>query len=146
MIDRFDEICKVLHLAHVPSIVEQRAEPQTVHLLSEIFQEEINKRELSKKLRFTKLAKFPSEKRLEEYEWHRNIQLPSSSTREELISLDFIRNNENAVFVGAPGTGKTHLATALGIKACEEGYETRFWRVSELVSELEKAWKKQQIH
>lgn len=146
MIDRFGELCKALHLAHVPSIVEHRAEPQTVHLLSEIFQEELDKRELSKKLRFTKLAKFPSEKRLEEYEWHRNIQLPSSSTREELISLDFIRNNENAVFVGAPGTGKTHLATALGIKACEEGYETRFWRVSELVSELEKSWKKQQIH
>lgn len=39
------------------------------------------------------------------------------------------------------GTGKTHLATVLGYKACQEGMETRFWRVSDLVLELEQAWK-----
>lgn len=138
-------MCKLLHLAHVPLIVEKRNDPQLIQLLSDLFQEELENRESTKKLRFIKLARFPSEKRLRDYEWHNNIQLPSSSTQDELISLDFIRNKENAVFVGAPGTGKTHLATALGIKACEEGYETRFWRVSELVSELEKAWKKNQL-
>ena len=141
----FDDMCKTLHLAHIPLIVEKRNDPKIVQILSELFQEELDNREATKKFRFIKLAKFPSEKRLGDYEWHKNIQLPSPSAQEELISLDFIRNKENAVFVGAPGTGKTHLATALGIKACEAGYETRFWRVSELVSELEKAWKKNQL-
>ncbi|WP_449443056.1 ATP-binding protein [Ureibacillus acetophenoni] len=43
------------------------------------------------------------------------------------------------MLVGAPGTGKTHLASALGRRACEQGYEVRFYRVSHLVEELEQA-------
>lgn len=43
--------------------------------------------------------------------------------------------------MGTPGTGKTHLACALGEMATHAGVETRFWRVSELVGELERQWK-----
>ena len=78
---------------------------------------------------------------MDNYEWHEHITLPNPTTKEELISLSFIRQNENAVFVGTPGTGKTHLACALGQMATQKGIETRFWRVSELVSELERQWK-----
>jgi DNA replication protein DnaC len=61
------------------------------------------------------------------------------STKEDLCSLAFIEKKQNVVMVGSPGTGKTHLATGLGRKACEEGYEVRFYRVAHLVEELESA-------
>jgi len=56
-----------------------------------------------------------------------------------LCSLRFIENRQNVVLVGSPGTGKTHLATGLGRKACEQGYEVRFYRIAHLVEELEQA-------
>ncbi|WP_425248723.1 ATP-binding protein [Chelonobacter oris] len=41
------------------------------------------------------------------------------------------------ILVGGPGTGKTHLATALGLQATEQGYKVRFWNVLDLVNQLE---------
>ncbi len=43
-----------------------------------------------------------------------------------LASLDFITAHENVIFLGPPGTGKTHLATALGVKACVAGHRVQF--------------------
>ncbi len=45
------------------------------------------------------------------------------------------------MLLGSPGTGKTHLATALGLKACEHGYQVKFFRVADLVGLLEEALK-----
>ena len=95
--------------------------------------------------RLIKQAKFSSHKTLEMFEWHNQILVQDEDTKEQLTSLDFIQSRQNVVCIGAPGTGKTHLATALGYKACQEGIETRFWRVSDLVIELEKAWKENQL-
>ena len=54
--------------------------------------------------------------------------------------MSFIRRKENIILTGAPGTGKTHLATAIGYEACKKGLEVRFYRVSDLAEALEKAW------
>lgn len=75
---------------------------------------------------------------LETYQWHKEINL-SHLTKEELINLDLIKRKENLILVGFPGTGKTHLASAMGRRACEKGYEVRFYRVAHLVEELEVA-------
>lgn len=45
------------------------------------------------------------------------------------------------ILSGSPGTGKTHLATGLGKEACRKGYEVRFYRVCDLIDQLEKVWK-----
>jgi DNA replication protein DnaC len=42
-----------------------------------------------------------------------------------LGTLDFVSGKENAVFLGPPGTGKTHLAIGLGIRACQAGHRSR---------------------
>jgi DNA replication protein DnaC len=53
-----------------------------------------------------------------------------------LERLDFIKTGQNIIFSGNPGTGKTHLATALGILACQQGYKVLFITVPRLLTQL----------
>jgi DNA replication protein DnaC len=52
----------------------------------------------------------------------------------KLLKCDYLDRRENLLLVGGPGTGKTHLATALGVEACGRGKRVRFYRVTELVT------------
>ncbi|MDQ7862800.1 ATP-binding protein [Peribacillus frigoritolerans] len=66
---------------------------------------------------------------------------PLRQQKKEICELNFIKEKHNLMLLGAPGTGKTHLATALGLKACEQGSDVRFYRVADLVGDLEEALK-----
>lgn len=84
--------------------------------------------------RFQK-AKFPQNKTLEEF----NFNYQPSINRQMIYSLgtcEFIRKNENIAFIGPPGTGKTHLATSIGVKAVQQGYKVLFSTVNEMLEEL----------
>ncbi len=54
----------------------------------------------------------------------------------ELTTGEYIKNKQNIIFLGKSGTGKTHLATALGMEACYQGVRTRFVTGCGLVNEL----------
>jgi DNA replication protein DnaC len=54
----------------------------------------------------------------------------------ELVQGDFIREHRNVIFLGNSGTGKTHLATALGIEACKQNFRTQFVTGYGLANEL----------
>lgn len=138
---RLEELCWQLKLTHLPKAVSPEELTDNGKWLITLLENELNCREKLKTARLFKQAKFPVRRTLEEYDWHSQITLPNLTTKEELISLSFVRQKENAVFVGTPGTGKTHLACALGQRATQNGIETRFWRVSDLVGELERQWK-----
>jgi len=60
-------------------------------------------------------------------------------TRKLLKTLDFIREGQNVILAGNPGTGKTHLAIALGIKACMEDYKVLFTTVPYLITKLKES-------
>lgn len=141
MTNRLESICKQLRLPHIPSAVRDNNFDTKEEWLLYLLENELSCREELKKARLFKQAKLPTRRTLESYDWHDHITLPNPATKEELTSLSFIHQKENAVFVGTPGTGKSHLACALGYLATQDGIETRFWRVSELVSELERQWK-----
>ena len=53
-----------------------------------------------------------------------------------LGTLDFVAGRENVVFLGPPGTGKTHLATGIAIRACQAGHRVLFATASEWVDRL----------
>ena len=129
----------------LPSLIDSVEVSNKEEWLLELLIREVEAKEERRIQRLIKQAKFSSHKTLEMFEWHNQILVQDEDTKEQLTSLDFIQSRQNVVCIGAPGTGKTHLATALGYKACQEGIETRFWRVSDLVIELEKAWKENQL-
>ncbi len=63
----------------------------------------------------------------------------------ELARGEWIVQRSNICLVGSPGTGKTHLATALGLAACRQGKRVRFFTAAGLVSQLEEAQKHYQV-
>src|SRR5690606_29946107 len=122
------ELCKTLRLAYVAGVFEKRRFENPERFLYGARDEELKLRENAKTARLIKEARFLDKESLHTYEWTEQIRFPPHVTKEELCSLNFIENRQNVVLVGSPGTGKTHLAAGLGRKACEQGYEVRFFR------------------
>src|SRR3954469_11486280 len=63
----------------------------------------------------------------------------------ELARGEWIEQRANVCLVGSPGTGKTHVATALGLAACRQGKRVRFFTAAALVTQLEEAQKRYQL-
>ena len=63
----------------------------------------------------------------------------------ELARGEWIEQHSNCCLIGSPGTGKTHLATALGLAACRQGKRVRFFTAAALVTQLEEAQKQHQL-
>jgi DNA replication protein DnaC len=80
-------------------------------------------------------ARFPARKSLEEFDFDHARSL-KRDTIAHLGTLDFIAARENVVFLGPPGTGKTHLAIGLAIRACQAGHRTAFATAAEWVARL----------
>lgn len=85
-----------------------------------------------------KAARLPYLKTLDEFDF--TFQ-PSVSRQKvaDLATLRFIENHENVILLGPPGVGKTHLAIALALKACEAGYRVHFLTLADLVAQLHAA-------
>jgi len=83
-------------------------------------------------------ARFPARKSLEEFNFDHARGL-KRDTIAHLGTLDFITARDNAVFLGPPGTGKTHLAIGLAIRACQAGHRVLFATAAEWVARLAEA-------
>lgn len=134
-------MCKSLRLAHTAEIYESIPFENPRQYLESLLSKELEMRESAKVDRFIKKARFLQNKSLSTFQWHDQIHLPPQMDAKELEKLNFIQAKENLILTGSPGTGKTHLATAVGYEACRMGIEVRFYRVSNLVESLERAWK-----
>jgi len=91
-----------------------------------------------------KQATFAAHKDFESYDFS---IMPSLNKQKilELSRCEWIDKKENCCLVGSPGTGKTHIAIALGLAACREGRKVRFFTAASLVNRLEEMRKQYQL-
>jgi DNA replication protein DnaC len=80
-------------------------------------------------------ARFPARKSLEEFDFDHARTLKRDVIA-HLGTLDFVTAKENVVFLGPPGTGKTHLAIGLAIRTCQAGHRVQFATASQWVARL----------
>jgi DNA replication protein DnaC len=85
-----------------------------------------------------KAARFPARKSLEEFDFDHARGLKRDLIA-HLGTLDFVAGKENVIFLGPPGTGKTHLAIGLAIRACQAGHRVLFATASQWVDRLAEA-------
>src|SRR5947209_14529547 len=90
-------------------------------------------------------ARFPARKSLEEFDFDHARGL-KRDTIAHLGTLDFVAARDNVVFLGPPGTGKTHLAIGLAIRACQAGHRLHFATAAEWVARLGEAHHAGRLH
>ena len=113
--------------------------------LQALAEEEVNQREQNRLLRRIKAAHFPVIRELADFDFSR-IPSVNKSQILDLTRGEYIAKKESLIFIGNPGVGKTHLATALALSACRQGCKTRFWTAARLVNELLAAQDEHNFH
>ncbi len=96
-----------------------------------------NRRDNSHKKRYAK-ARLPSHKTVEDFDFTFQPSI-NKKTINDCLTCNFVKEQKNIVFIGNPGTGKTHLSVAIGIKALLKGYKVLFTPVSEMLHNLNAA-------
>ncbi|MBG2714065.1 ATP-binding protein [Proteus mirabilis] len=112
-----------------------RRKRPTLDILEKLLNAEITQRQINQTEARVKRGRFPQQRHFSDFNFaHSTLD---QAHLDLLIVGDYVKQKKNILFVGGPGTGKTHLATALGLHAATQGYKVRFWNVLELVNQLE---------
>jgi DNA replication protein DnaC len=136
------EICKELRLPSIRQMVEDDTafnRPEVaIDVLLQVLLQEKNDRLVRAKYNRIRSANFPEKKLLEELKIE---ALPEDAKRKlpYLKSLDFVKEGQNVILTGSPGTGKSHIAIGLGIEACLAGYKVFFASVPSLINQLKES-------
>ncbi len=145
MRDLLVKYCKKLRLGHeFLDDFEDIPFTSKEEYLTKVLEKALEYQQINRKNRLLKQAKFDVYKNFSDYDF-REIELPETISIEELRLGTFIERNENLIFYGPVGTGKTHLATAIGVEACNAGKKVRFFKVANLVNELIDAYEKSEL-
>jgi len=115
-----------------------------LEFLLELFTQELQERDLKRRNSYIKAAKFDVIKTFEKYTFE-DIKFPKALNVDDMIACNFVNHHQNLIMYGNVGAGKTHLAIALGIAACNAGYRTRFFRTATLVNSLIEAKSKKSL-
>jgi DNA replication protein DnaC len=124
-------------LAHYPKVAQEAAQQGLAYeaFLLAVLDQELAQRDANTQRRCLAAAKFPVIKTLDQYDFSLMPQL-NRSLIVELAQGGYIHKKENCLLVGEIGTGKTHVATALGVAACRQGYRVRFCTAAGLTNDL----------
>lgn len=144
--ERIDCLCAALGFKGLPNhyttLCQVAAKEEWTYsdFLENALRKEAEDKELRKVAMLKKTAGFPLVKTLEEYDFEFAQGVPKKQI-EELSKLTFLQKNENVIFLGASGVGKTHLAISLGEKTIQAGIKTRFISAADLCVSLENSQK-----
>lgn len=136
-----EQLCKELKLPYMSRNIEVEYEEavianvEPIDMLINMFTKEHELRIENGKQNRIRLANFPYKKYMEDL---KEEFLPEDARKKlrTIKKLSFIESHQNLILAGNPGTGKTHLAIATGILACNEGYKVLFTTVSNMINRL----------
>jgi DNA replication protein DnaC len=106
--------------------------------LLELFTEEVEERDRKRRSAYIKAAKFDLIKTFQKYTFE-DIKFPAALSPDDILNVAFVPKKENLILYGTVGAGKTHMAIAAGIAACNAGFRVKFWRTPVLVNALTEA-------
>ena len=145
LLERLEQHCHRLRLYQVEQELTARLEQAAKRELSYAdFLDELLALEVGSKMakhhqmRIT-MARFPFQKTLETFDFKFQPSIDVKLIR-ELAGGRYMEGGDNILLLGPPGVGKTHLAVALGIKACEQGVRTLFISATALITTLGRAF------
>lgn len=124
--------------SELEGLIQKGKRNQDLKWLSELLTIELDARTDNAIEKRIKRAEFPERRSFEQFNWDFNKKLPREKI-ESLRSLKFIENNEIALFLGNPGTGKSHLAIALGMAAAQVGHSVYCTSVKRLGTKIRRA-------
>jgi DNA replication protein DnaC len=144
MSEKIDALCAELSLQavadHYVNLADEAAKKKRsfTDYLEHVLSAEASLRAERRRDVLIRMAAFPTVKTLDQFDFEAAAGVPKARIQ-ELAGLAFIERRENVIFLGPSGTGKSHLATALGVRATERRYKVRFVTAADLVMQLEKA-------
>lgn len=129
-----------LHTAasELHEVVAEHKKAVSLSWISDLLQREIDSRREKSLIARIKRANFPEIVTLETFDWSFNPEINESHIQ-EIATLEFIANNRICLFMGQPGTGKTHLALAIGVLAANKGYRVYCNSLKRLAEEILRA-------
>jgi DNA replication protein DnaC len=144
------QYAKQLHLPTLGdqfvSLAEEAVKEKQSHLsyLEALLEAEVEERDRKAVTRRIQEARFPAVKTLEEFDFQTAPYIPAAIVR-NLSEGGYLTRKEPMIFLGETGTGKTHLATGLGVAACRQRKRVRFTTAAEMVTELIEARNKLEL-
>jgi len=139
--DRTMEHLRWLKLAAIRRVYDEvldrnlKARKGPEDFLGELLDQEIAARKVSALNLRIKNARLPQIKDLDAFKFGESSV--DEGVVRRLYDGDFLKEKKNVVFMGGSGTGKTHLATSIGVNLVRQGHKVRFWNLVDLVNELE---------
>lgn len=142
--DRINAACEILKLPAVAAqwsfLADQavRDDKTLADFLEALLQAELDEKALRSQATMLKFAGLPAIKRFEDYDFGFATGAPKKQIQ-SYRNLNFIERQENIVFLGPSGVGKSHLAISLGYQATQQGLKTRFITAADLMLQLSAA-------
>jgi DNA replication protein DnaC len=146
-----DALLRRLHLANMRRVYGEvivRAEKEQWSyrdFLTLLIAEEVAHRKQTRLQRLTRKAHFPYLKTIEDFDFSLQSSLRSSLLG-SYLGLDFAAEGRSLILHGKTGRGKTHLAVAIGYRAIQNGFETRFTTAAHLIEDLSNASRRGELH
>lgn len=112
--------------------------------ITDLLQREIDARKEKALQTRIRKARFPALKSLEQFDWSFNKSINKKKV-EDLSKLEFLKDNGIVLFLGQPGTGKTHLAISIGIQAVYAGHSVYWSSLKRLAEDIRRAKEKNEL-
>jgi DNA replication protein DnaC len=124
--------------AELQEVLAEHKKAVSLSWISDLLEREIDSRREKALMTRIKKANFPEITTLETFDWSFNTQIDENRIR-QIAAMDFISNNQICLFLGQPGTGKTHLALAIGVLAANRGYRVYCNSIKRLAEDILRA-------